>query len=207
VILDKELTDKLDQIDVSKRSGSVDVDNPTSFSLLGKGHQGAVFKIDDNRCVKIYCRSQDIERELHCLKLGGKAGICPQVFFSGDNFIVMEYMNYPTVLEYLETHPINKELTAKLVELLDSFEDAGYNRFDHSLRHIYMVPDDKLKIIDVVHMIKTQPVNLAKKIISEMGANAEDFIHFVQEISPKWYNRWINDANFADLMAKVKGTY
>jgi predicted Ser/Thr protein kinase len=206
VILEKELTDKLDQIQISKRSGSVDVDNPTGYKLLGKGHQGAVFKIDDNRCVKIYCRSQDLERELHCLKLGAKVGICPQVFFSGDNFIVMEYMNCPTVLEYLENNPINKELTVKLIELLDLFEKAGYNRFDHSLRHIYLVPDDKLRIIDVVHMIKSQPVNLADKIISEMGANTEDFIQFVQEISPKWYNRWKNDANFPDLIAKVKGT-
>lgn len=206
VNLEQGLIDKLDQIQISKQSGSVDVENPTGFRLLGKGHQGAVFQIDEKRCVKIYCVKQDLDRELQGLKLGGKVGICPIVYFSGNNFIVMEYLTYPSLLDHLDMHPIDRELTARIVGLLDLFEQAGYNRFDHSARHIYLVPDGTMRIIDVVHMIKTQPVNLAKKLIGEMGSNAVNFLQFVQEISPKWYNRWANDPGFPDLMAKINGT-
>lgn len=205
VNLENEIVDKLDKIHISKQSGSVEIYNPTSFKLLGKGHQGAVFQIDENRCVKIYCAKQDLNRELHGLQLGGNIGICPKVYLSGENFIVMEYLTYPTLFEFLDKNPLDKELTAKIIDVLDSFEQAGFNRFDHSARHIYVVPDEKMKVIDVVHMIKPQPVLLAKKLIGDMGVNAEDFVRFVQEISPKWYNRWVNDPDFPDLMTKVKG--
>ncbi|MGX6445003.1 hypothetical protein ACWM35_17465 [Neobacillus sp. K501] len=204
--LEQKLIDKLDQIQITKQSGSVVVNNPTSYRLLGKGHQGAVFQIDDYRCVKIYCVKQDLDRELQGLKLGGKVGICPEVYFSGDNFIVMEYLTYPSLLDHLDMHPIDRGLTVRIIDLLNLFEKAGFNRFDHSARHIYLVPDGSMKIIDVVHMIKAQPVNLAKKLIGEMGGNAVNFLHFVQEISPKWYNRWANDPGFTDLMAKINGT-
>ncbi|WP_102344938.1 hypothetical protein [Bacillus sp. Marseille-P3661] len=201
--LEKKFIDKLDQISISKASGSVDVTNPTGFKLLGKGHQGAVFQIDENRCVKIYCRNEDLVRELHSLNLGGKVGITPKVYFSGDNFIVMEYMTSPTLFEYLDKNPLNKELVSRIIELLDIFEQIGYNRFDHSARHIYVVPNSKLKIIDVVHMIKKEPVYLAEKLISDMGVNANEFIRLVKETSPKWYKRWETDTGFADLMMKV----
>jgi RIO-like serine/threonine protein kinase len=183
----------------------VEVSNPTSFRLIGSGAQGAVFLIDEHRCVKIYNTKQSLDRELHALQLGGKIGICPKVYFWGENFIVMEYLTHPSLFEYLEKNPLTKELTIKIIDLLDSFEKIGYNRFDHSARHIYVVPDGKWKVIDVVHIIKPQPVFLAKKLISDMGVNAEEFVRFVQEISPKWYKRWINHPGFPALMAKVKG--
>lgn len=201
--LEKQFVDKLDQISIAKASGSVEVTNPTSFKLIGKGHQGAVFQIDDHRCVKIYCRPEDLERERHSLKLGEKVGITPKVYFSGDNFIVMEYMTSPSLFEHLEKNPLNKELAAKIIELLDLFEKVGYNRFDHSARHIYVVPNSKLKIIDVVHMIKSEPVYLAEKLISDMGEKAPEFIKLVKEMSSKWYKRWEKDAGFADLMMKL----
>ncbi|MGO4890448.1 hypothetical protein ACJ2A9_22090 [Anaerobacillus sp. MEB173] len=203
--LKKKLADKLDQISISKPSNSVAVVNPTSFKLIGKGHQGAVFQIDENRCVKIYCRKIDLERELHALELGGKVGICPKVYYSGENYIVMDYMTHPTLFEYLDKNPLDKELATRIVDLLDSFEEAGYNRFDHSARHIYVVPNEKMKIIDVVHIIKPEPVYLAEKLISDLGENAEKFLQIVQEISPKWYNRWVNDPDYPDFIMKLRG--
>jgi predicted Ser/Thr protein kinase len=205
VNLEQELIDKLDQIRITKPSGSVDVSNPTRFRLIGKGHQGAVFQIDEYRCVKIYSANESRQRELHALQLGGKIGICPKVYFWGENFIVMEYLTHPTLFEYLDKNPLTKELTMKIIDLLECFEKIGFNRFDHSARHIYMVPNGKMKIIDVVHMIKPKPVLLAKKLIGDMGPKAEDFVRFVQELSPKWYNRWIQHPEFPALMAEAKG--
>lgn len=206
VNLKPEIIEKLDKIQISRVSRSVEVNNPTSYQMLGKGHQGAVFQIDESRCVKIYCSKIDLIRELHALQLGGKIGICPIVYFWGENYIVMEYLTDPSLLEYLQQNPLNKELAAKIVNLLDLFEKAGFNRFDHSGRHIYVSPKGTMKIIDVVHIIKPQPVYLPKKLITDMGVNAEEFVQFVKEISPKWYKRWVNDPDFSALMTKVKGT-
>lgn len=202
--LETELVQKLDKISIFKPSGSVEIENPTNFKLLGKGHQGAVFQIDAQRCVKIYCQVTDLDRELQGLQLGGKEGICPEVYFTGDNFIVMDYLTYPSLFEYLEKNPLSEELVARIVDLLDTFEKIGYNRFDHSARHIYITPNGKLKIIDVVHMIKLQPVLLAEKLISDLGNNAEEFLSLVKRISPKWSEIWTKHPDYPDLMMKLK---
>jgi predicted Ser/Thr protein kinase len=202
--LEQELIDKLDQIRITKRSNRVEVSNPTSFRLIGNGAQGAVFQIDEHRCVKIYCAKQSLVRELHALQLGNKIDICPKVYFWGENFIVMEYLTCPSLFEYLEKNPLTKELTIKIIDVLESFEQIGFNRYDHSARHIYVVPDGKMKVIDLVHIIKPNTVLLAKKLISDMGAKAEDFVRFVQDISPKWYNRWAKQPGFATLMQGIK---
>lgn len=199
--LEKEFMDKLDQIRFWGKSGSVH--NPTNFKMVGKGVQGAVFQIDAERCVKIYHRqTQDLEQELKNLQLGNSIGICPKVFLSGDNFIVMEYFSSPSLLNYLKENPLTKELTAKIIELLEAFESIGFNRLDHALRHIYLAPDGKLKIIDVVNSTKKQ-VPLPEKIMKDMGAKAHEFLQFVQEISPKWYQRWTNHPDFPEFIKSV----
>ncbi|MXQ55159.1 hypothetical protein [Shimazuella alba] len=198
--LQQDLIDKLDQIHITKRSNRVTIENPTKFPLIGSGAQGAVFRIDEQRCVKIYCANQSLVRELRALQLGEKIGICPKVFSWGENFIIMEYLSYPSLFEYLQTNELTKELTVKIIDVLESFEQVGFNRFDHSARHIYVVPNGKMKVIDLVHIIKPNPVLLAKKLISDMGVNKQKFVHFVQELSPKWYERWEKQPGFVALI-------
>lgn len=202
--LEKELLKKVEQIRVWKPTYSVDIDNPTSYKLLGAGKQGVAFQIDQKRCVKMYFRQESLTRELHALQLGGKAGICPEVFLWGDHYIVMEYLNAPTLYEYLDSHPLTEALSGKIIQLLDTFENIGFNRFDHAARHIYMLPGEHLKVIDVVHVIKSQPVWLAQKLISDMEENAILFVEHVKTLSPKWYERWSKQPEFAVLMEKLK---
>lgn len=176
----------------------------TKIRLVGKGAQGAVFKIDAKRCVKIYADTKHRKRELHHLQLGNTIGICPKVFLWGEDYIVMEYFSSPSLLEYLKKNPLTKELAAKIIELLDSFESIGFNRLDHALRHIYMLPDGKLKIIDVVNSINSVPIPLPERILKDLGANVHDFLQFIQETSPKWYLRWTSHPDFPELMKKMK---
>jgi serine/threonine protein kinase len=183
----QELLDKLNQI--IHRLNQVNGEETKylkKISFVGKGAQGAVYKIDAKRCVKIYVDTKHLKRELSHLQLGNTIGICPKVFLWGEDYIVMEYFSSPPLYEYLKKNPLTKELAAKIIELLDSFEAIGFNRLDHALRHIYMLPDGKL-------------------IMKDLGANAHDFFQFVQEISPKWYLRWTSHPDFPELMEKTKG--
>lgn len=202
--LEKEILEKVEQIRVWKPDYNIKIDNPTTFRLLGLGKQGMVFQIDEKRCVKIYFESESPIKELHALQLGGKAGICPKVYFWGTNYIVMEYLKVPSLLEYLNNHSVTKDLCRRIIHLLDTFEQLGFNRFDHATRHIYVLPDDKMKVIDVVHVIKKEPVWLPEKLAKGMGEDAELFVDFVKELSPKWYDRWTNDPNFESLMESIK---
>lgn len=204
VELEQELIEKLDQISFAIVEKSMEISNPTNFRLLGKGNQGAVFQIDAERCVKIYYRQKkDLEKELHNLLLGNIIGICPKVFLWGEDYIIMEYISAPSLEEYLEKNPLTKEMAARIIELLDSLESIGFNRLDHAPRHIYLLPAGKLKVIDVCNSIsKTSP--LPVKLMEDMGAKADDFLQFVQEISPKWYQKWTNHPDFPLLRKNGK---
>lgn len=201
--LDNRLVEKLGQIRLWRPYDNVTINNPTDFKILGQGQQGVVFRIDDKTCVKMYFFKKSLELELRALRLGAEAGICPKVYFWGDNYIVMEYIDAPSLYDYLERNPLTKELAQNIIDLLETFAAVGFNRFDHSARHIFLVPGNKMKVIDVVHVIKDKPVYLSEKLISDMRWYADDFIDFVREISPKWYERWVNHPDFAEVMEKA----
>src|SRR5690242_4306703 len=87
--------------------------NPTSYPLIGKGLQGAVFKLSDDRVVKIYSKKIYCLREkLVLAQVGEKSAIIPTVYESGENYIIMEYLTGPSLQEYLEeSNMISEELT------------------------------------------------------------------------------------------------
>lgn len=48
----------------------VEVKNKSDLSMIGKGRQGAVFRINDQMCMKVYGEMEDCEREFYALSLG-----------------------------------------------------------------------------------------------------------------------------------------
>lgn len=202
--LNSELNEKLNQmIRTLNSANGAEKMNPTNIRYVGKGYQGTVFQIDAERCVKIYGVKRQCEQELHNLQLGNSIGICPQVFLWGEDFIVMEYISSPSLLEYFKKNPLTKELAAQLIDLLDSFERIGFNRLDHNLRHIYLLPNGQLKVIDVCNSIVKQAL-LPNLIMRDLGPKALEFLQFVQETRPEWFYRWTNHPDFSKLVKKAK---
>ncbi|MFK9094776.1 hypothetical protein [Bacillus salipaludis] len=201
--LPKEILQKVEKIRVWNSPYQPEINNSTSLTLLGAGKQGAVFKIDEKRCVKVYFDNESRVKELHALQLGGMAGICPKVYFWDRNYIVMEYIDSPSLIDYLHHNPLTEPLTRRILRLLDTFEEIGFNRFDHAGRHIFVMQDDSLKVIDVVHVIKDEPVWLAEKLIADMGKYAKRFLELVRQIDPVRYYRWITNPNFKKLEEKI----
>jgi len=54
--------------------------NRTNYKLIGKGAQGAVFKIFSNKCVKIYNNSKHKKVEEIVLNLAKDSSIFPNMF-------------------------------------------------------------------------------------------------------------------------------
>jgi putative serine/threonine protein kinase len=48
------IIDDFKQISVKQGIDQVEINNPTNYPLIGKGKQGAVFKISADKCVKFY---------------------------------------------------------------------------------------------------------------------------------------------------------
>ncbi|MBT2602685.1 hypothetical protein J7E55_06385 [Bacillus sp. ISL-53] len=78
------VTEGIKKVDVKKI--------PTSFPLIGKGAQGAVFKISSDKCVKICAKSEFAAKEGNVLKIAQESPAIPRLYDVGHNYIIMEYL-------------------------------------------------------------------------------------------------------------------
>ncbi|RFU64582.1 hypothetical protein [Bacillus sp. V59.32b] len=85
------------KINVTKGEHGVEVENPTNYPLIGKGVQGAVFKLSRRRCVKIFSGMNAAKKEADAMRQGQDSYLMPRIFEVGDNYIVMEYVDGPSL--------------------------------------------------------------------------------------------------------------
>jgi RIO-like serine/threonine protein kinase len=167
--------------------------NPTDYPLIGKGLQGAVFKLSDDRCVKIYSKQIYCLREKHVLQhIGEKTAILPEVYEAGENYIIMEYLTGPSLQEFLEkSKEISEELTIEIINLIKELRSLQFMRIDFSLRHTIYNKNGKLKIIDHVNSFKIHrsfPKRLFKDL-KQLGLLAT-FLEHVKNQEPDIYEQW-----------------
>ncbi|MFD2616325.1 kinase [Terrilactibacillus laevilacticus] len=183
----------LKKISVQKNNDGTELDvfNPTPYKLIGKGLQGAVFKVSDDRCVKVYVDEKYCTMERNALEAGQNSNIVPHMFEVGPNYIVMEYINGESLRDYLEkytTFPYS--MTKRILSLFHQMEKVGYKRIDANLRHIYVV-NGGLKVIDHVNSLsinRTAPIKFLKGLRKRrlMGS----FLEQVKELDYERYSKW-----------------
>jgi predicted Ser/Thr protein kinase len=188
-----EIKKKSKKISVIKYEDmDVEVKNKSGLEMIGKGRQGAVFKINDQFCMKIYGEIEDCEREYYALSLGKKTQLLPKVHCKGKNFVVMDMVYGVDLREYLQVNPLTKELSYKLIEMLLVFKEIGYERIDHHKRQIYLQHDGSLKVIDVGRTVwRNRTYPYPRKLLMSLGEDYKAvFLSHVKEAAPELYNEW-----------------
>jgi RIO-like serine/threonine protein kinase len=179
-------------IKVTKGPKTLLIDNPTNYPLIGMGAQGAVFKLSEERCVKIYSNTLKAQMELEALKAGQHLAFFPRLFGYGDNYIVMEYFNAPTLKEYLRNCSYMPEsITRKLLYILGEMRNAQFTMVDAPLRHIFVLENEELKVIDHVNAFKRiHPVPLKLLRDLNMMLLKESFLSQVRKFERDTYQTW-----------------
>ncbi|MEC1525103.1 hypothetical protein P9D43_24150 [Neobacillus niacini] len=179
-------------IKVTKGPKTLLIDNPTNFPLIGMGAQGAVFKLSEKRCVKIYSNTLQAQMELEALKAGQHLAFFPRLYEYGENYIVMEFFNAPTLKEYLRNCTyIPESITRKLLYVLGEMRNAQFTMVDAPLRHIFVLENEELKVIDHVNAFKrVHPVPLKLLRDLNMMLLKESFLSQVRKFEPATYETW-----------------
>jgi RIO-like serine/threonine protein kinase len=179
-------------INVSKGEKTLEIYNPTNFPLIGMGAQGAVFKLSEEKCVKIYSDPLQAKMELDALWAGQHLPFFPRLYASGSNYIVMEYFNAPTLKEYLRNCTyIPESITKKLLYIIKELKRANFTMIDAPLRHIFVLENEELKVIDHVNAFKRMhPVPL--KLLRDLNIILlkESFLSRVKRLDPETYQEW-----------------
>ncbi|WP_179151884.1 hypothetical protein [Oceanobacillus senegalensis] len=185
------------KITVTKGEKTLLIDNPTNYSFIGMGAQGAVFKLSDDKCVKIYPDPLKAKMEQEALKAGKNLDFFPKIYDMGENYIVMEYFDGPNLKEYLKNSTyLPESITKKLLHILKELKNEKFTMIDAPLRHIFVQENEELKVIDHVNSFKRQhPVPL--KLLRDLNIILlkDMFLEQVAKLEPKISKEWDNYYN------------
>lgn len=166
--------------------------NPTSFPLIGRGNQGAVFKISSDQCVKIYAKQIHALSESTVLKAAQESSIVPRLYEVGENYIVMEYIEGPSLKEFLEEKGmITEDVTKKILFLLEEMKRLKFTRLDSRLKEIFVTKQGGFKVVDLVsHFTKNydRPEKLMINL-NQLGL-LSSFLEQVKKLDPESYLEW-----------------
>jgi predicted Ser/Thr protein kinase len=175
--------------------------NPTGYSLLGLGDQGAVFLLDSGRCVKIYAKEKNARKEAGVYKRCGHSFILPKLYECGPNYLILEYIRGLPLDEYIgEKAGIPFSLSIQLVYAIREMMRLGFTRLDIPMRHILVTGQDAVKVIDHVNSftLKSPKPSSLFKAFKKMGL-LELFMEHVKHIDKELYAKW-NDKTMEDRM-------
>ena len=186
----------------------VDVENLSPLKMIGKGRQGAVFKINSEICVKVFGNEEDCEREYYALSLGQHTDLFPKVHDKGPLHIAMDFISGVDVREYLQSQPLTEELSLKLIQMLITFKEIGYERIDHHKRQIYIQPNGRIKVIDVARTVwRDRVYPYPRKLINSLGEQYKrTFLSHVQKLSPELYAEWLHYIEMEEFSRQMTKT-
>jgi hypothetical protein len=186
-------------------NADVEVVNNTPLVMMGKGRQGAVFQLTNDICVKVFGNAEDCDREYYALSLGQHTNLLPKIYEKGPLYIVMDIIRGVDLREYLQSQPLTKALSAKLIVMLVVFKKIGYERIDHHKRQIYLQPDGSLKVIDVARTIwRDRVYPYPRKLLTSLGEeNKAIFLAHVQEMAPELYAEWLHYIRMEEISREI----
>jgi RIO-like serine/threonine protein kinase len=169
------------------------IENSMNYPLIGKGLQGAVFKLNNQQCVKVYSRMTFCKREKRAYENVNASLIFPRIYETGRNYIILEYIDGPSVEEHLITNKsITETLAEKLLHVIEEMERLNFPRVDFSLRHCLFDIEGNLKLIDLVNSFKVNrkvPTRLFKDLKRLGLLNA--FLDYIRKLRPEYYQKWL----------------
>lgn len=171
---------------------SEDIENLIRISeFLGKGNNGVVYRIDEQKIIKIFNEEKVCKKELAILKASSKCASFPQVYGYGDFFIIRDFVEGIRLDKYLSNNLINREIVQSIVELIRDFKRLHYKKLDIRCKDLYVQKDFSLRVIDPKNNYsKTMdyPRHLMKGIYKRDQIGY--FFFFLQQIDYELCDKW-----------------
>jgi putative serine/threonine protein kinase len=162
------------------------------YELIGDGKDGEIYLLDPNKCVKYFFLEETQRKEYEALMVGQASSVLPKVYESGNNYIVMEFVQGHSLDRHMKKYgTIDEELTKKILFVLDEFKRVGFNRIDTEVRHILINEQGQLKVIDHKRAFSTS-TSVPSKLIKGLDKYrlSKQFLKHVKNVNPSLYRAW-----------------
>ena len=170
---------------------AVKVESEVTQTLIGKGHQGAVFRVSEDKCVKIYGKPEHAKQEQKVLISSQNLSFIPKVYETGPNYVLMEYLLGPNLYTFLKKQSkLSEDITRQLLNILTTQKKSGFKQIDAPLRHI-IVTNNGFKMVDYVYSFSREqerPLELFQNLHERGFLDA--FLEQVKVINPDTHAEW-----------------
>jgi serine/threonine protein kinase len=159
--------------------------------LLGKGHNGIVFLLPNNRVIKICYIMKDFRGEAHILKKVNGNKYFPRLYEVGGNYMIRDYVDGIPLKKYIKVNGLSEKLAIDIIEMLIEFEKLQFTKIDIRCKDVYVQPDGTLKIIDPQNFYSKSrdfPRHLSKGLY-KLGV-LKFFLEVLKEKYPRHFNKW-----------------
>ena len=165
--------------------------NINELQFLGAGTQGKVYKIDSQKCIKLFKKKYVCNDEIETLVMAQKDSHFPRLYEFGEDYIIREYIDGVELDKYLSSHPLTENISNKIIELYEAMNLVGYSRLDAAPFHIFLTPLDEIKLIDTARAMKKKTIypSLIIRGLQELGYKKQ-FLYFVKTNIPDYYGLW-----------------
>jgi predicted Ser/Thr protein kinase len=173
-----------------KKCGSFNI---KELEFIGKGIHGKVYKIDSERCIKIFKKNEFFQKELETLQMAQGNAHFPKLYEWGDGYIIREYIDGIELDKYLKKNPLTIELSRKILNLYEAMKEVGFSRLDTVLFHIFVTKNGDLKLIDTARVMKetTAYPKLLLKDLKSLKCK-DEFLKHVKTLRYDLYQSWTN---------------
>lgn len=172
------------------RSNYLDID-VNKLKLIGQGHEGKAYLLPDSKVLKVFYSPNSCKRQIEILLNTRGSRFFPTVYGYDSNSIVMSFVYGSTLSYYLKKYKIDKHLSFELVKLIDEFKRLQFTRLDMRLAHIYLQPDETIKVIDPrgsYDLIVPYPKTMLKGLRERSAL--KDFFNDIKYDYPDYYKYW-----------------
>lgn len=186
--------------------GIVLVKNPNNYKLIGIGFHGAVFKLSDDKCVKIYANHSDARAEAQVYRAMENSTIIPKLYRTGEKYIIMEYVKGIILRDYLYKAgylPVN--ITKKLINLFKSIKYKEHVLTDIELNNIIVDEHENFKLIDLCEILwmEARPVSLFKEL--DIMHMLNSFLLQVKQFDYEMFKTWeLSMTEYKNVFIKIR---
>lgn len=176
---------------------SANFDEKTEFLFrksvfLGQGNNGIVYKLPDNKVIKLFVQEKVCRDEASILIKTRKSKYFPKMYSKGDLYIVREMVNGIQLDKYIKRYGLDAEICKNLYKLLKEFRKLKFTKIDARCKDIFVLKNKKIMIIDPKKYYKREidyPRHLMKGL-NKLGM-LEFFLDNIREIDKDIVDKWL----------------
>lgn len=161
--------------------------------FLGQGNNGVVYKLPENKVIKIFVEEKVCDDEAYILTRTKGSKFFPRLHKKGKFYVVREMVEGVQLDKYIKKHGLNLELAKNIYKLTKEFKRLDFSKIDTRCKDLYVGKNNKIMLIDPKKCFKrnvTFPRHLMKGFL-KLGV-LEDFLSYIEKIDKKSSREWKN---------------